>query len=154
LVGHYLQTNPDLVRRMAQEGHVVGNHTMHHKDVCSLTKEGFVSELRQLEELYAQTTGKHLPQFYRPPEGRYNDLTLRTAGELGYKTVLWSLAYNDWDNHNQPDAAAAVEKLISRTHNGAVILLHSTSKTNAEILDTLLTRWKEMGYTFATPESL
>ena len=154
LVGHYMQTNPDLVRRMVEEGHPVGNHTMHHKDVCSLSKEAFTAELQQLSDLYKEITGENMPLLYRPPEGRYNDLTLETAKELGYKTVFWSLAYNDWDNKNQPDADAAIQKLLSRTHNGAVILLHSTGKTNSKILDTLLTRWKEMGYRFATPDCL
>ena len=133
---------------------MVGNHTMHHKNVCDLSKEGFTGELQELEGLYREITGEELPPFYRPPEGRYNDLTLKTARELGYKTVFWSLAYNDWDVKNQPDEAAAIEKLIHRTHDGAIILLHSTSKTNANILDALLTRWKEMGYRFATPDSL
>ena len=154
LVGHYLQTQPDLVRRMVHDGHTVGNHTMHHKDVQTLSPAEFEKELTDFSQLYSQVTGAELTKVYRPPQGHYNAKTLEIARDMGYKTVFWSLAYNDWDNQKQPDSRAAIEKLLSRTHDGAIILLHSTSKTNEKILDTLLTRWKEMGYRFATAESL
>ena len=155
LVGNYLEKNPDLVRRMAQEGHMVGNHTMHHPDMSKISdKAAFQKELEDLEKLYFDITGEKMAKFYRPPQGIYSESNLQMAKDLGYKTVFWSLAYMDWQNDNQPTAAYALEKLIPRTHNGAVILLHSTSKTNAEILDELLTKWKEMGYTFGTLEEL
>lgn len=155
LVGNYLQKNPDLVRRMAAEGHTVGNHTMHHPDMSALADPGaFARELQGLEELYREITGEALPKFYRPPQGLYSAENLETARELGYHTVFWSLAYADWDNAAQPSPEEAFRKLLPRTHNGAVVLLHATSKTNAEILDALLTRWKEMGYRFATLEEL
>lgn len=151
LVGNYIQRNPDLVRRMAQEGHIVANHTMHHPDMRKLaTKEAFSKELSQLEELYLQTVGQEMPKYYRPPQGVYSEENLKMAKELGYKTVFWSLAYADWDNNNQPTRQQALDKLLPRTHNGAVILLHATSQTNGEILDELLTRWKEMGYSFCS----
>ncbi len=149
LVGNYIEKNADLVRRMAEEGHTVGNHTMHHYDMSKISdKDAFAKELGDLEALYRETTGQELPKFYRPPQGIYSEENLRMAKELGYKTVFWSLAYVDWKNDDQPDPAASIEKLCKRTHNGAVILLHSTSKTNEQILDTLLTRWEEEGYTF------
>lgn len=155
LVGNYIEKNADLVRRMVSEGHTVGNHTMHHYDMSKLTdKAAFTRELRDLEELYQNTTGEEMAKFYRPPQGIYSEDNLKMAQELGYKTVFWSLAYVDWNNDSQPTAEAAYGKLLPRTHSGAVILLHSTSKTNAEILDTLLTRWEEMGYTFGTLEEL
>ena len=155
LVGNYLEKNPDLVRRMAAEGHVVGNHTMHHPDMSKIADPAaFQKELEDLEKLYISITGQKMAKFYRPPQGIYSETNLQMAKELGYKTVFWSLAYMDWQNDNQPTAAYALEKLIPRTHNGAVVLLHSTSKTNAEILDELLTKWKEMGYTFGTLEDL
>ena len=150
LVGDYLERNADLVRRMVQEGHIVGNHTMNHPDMSKVpSREAFGKELQAVEELYTQITGQTLPKFYRPPQGLYSGENLEMAKELGYKTVFWSLAYADWDNNNQPNPDEAVEKLIRRTHDGAVILLHATSKTNAQILDRLLTRWKDMGYRFA-----
>jgi peptidoglycan-N-acetylmuramic acid deacetylase len=151
LVGNYIEKNPDLVRRMADEGHIVGNHTMHHYDMSKISdKAAFQKELRDLEALYQQVTGREMPKFYRPPQGIYSESNLKMAQELGYKTVFWSLAYVDWNNDSQPTAEQAYAKLLPRIHNGAVVLLHSTSQTNAEILDDLLTKWKDMGYTFAS----
>ncbi len=149
LVGNYIEKNADLVRRMVDEGHIVGNHTMHHSDMSKLSdKTAFAKELQDLETLFRETTGKELPKYYRPPQGIYSQENLQMAKELGYKTVFWSLAYVDWNNDAQPTKEEAFRKLLPRTHNGAVVLLHSTSATNAEILDELLTKWKEMGYTF------
>ena len=155
LVGNYLQKNADLVRRMVDDGHIVGNHTMNHPDMSAITdKEAFQKELTDLEDLFRQITGKELPKYYRPPQGIYSEENLKMAQELGYQTVFWSLAYKDWDNNKQPTAEYALGKLIPRSHNGAVILLHSTSKTNAEVLDELLTQWKSLGYRFETIDKL
>jgi len=155
LVGSYIEKNADLVRRMAEEGHTVGNHTMTHPDMSAITdKAAFARELEGVEERYREITGTELPKFYRPPQGVYSEENLRMAKELGYKTVFWSLAYVDWDNDAQPTKERAFEKLLPRTHPGAVVLLHSTSKTNAGILDELLTKWKEEGYRFGTMEEL
>ena len=155
LVGNYIEKNADLVRRMVKEGHIVGNHTMHHPDMSALdTKEAFSKELTDLEELYRSITGEEMAKYYRPPKGVYSKDNLRYAKELGYKTVFWSLAYVDWNNDKQPTADAAFSKLIPRIHNGAVVLLHSTSQTNAEIMDELLTRWEEMGYRFESIDKL
>ena len=149
LVGNYLEKNADLVRRMVDEGHIVGNHTMTHPDMSAITdKVAFQKELTGMEDLFREVTGKELPKYYRPPRGIYSEENLKMAKELGYQTVFWSLAYKDWENDNQPTADYAMGKLIPRTHNGAVILLHSTSKTNGEILDEVLTQWEKMGYSF------
>ena len=150
LVGNYIEKNADLVRRMAAEGHTVGNHTMHHYDMSKIADPAaFARELQDLEALYQQTVGEPMAKFYRPPQGIYSEENLRQAKNLGYKTVFWSLAYVDWKNDDQPTAEQAFNKLLPRTHPGAVILLHSTSKTNAAILDQLLTRWEQQGYRFA-----
>ena len=150
LAGNYIEKNPDLVCRMAQDGHIVGNHTMHHYDMSKLsTKEAFSKELSDLEVLYKEATGEEMPKYYRPPQGIYSEENLKMAKELGYKTVFWSLAYVDWKDDAQPTSEEAFAKLLPRTHNGCVVLLHSTSKTNAAILDELLTKWKAEGYTFA-----
>ena len=150
LVGNYIEKNPDLVKRMAREGHIVGNHTMHHYDMSKLSdKAAFSKELTDLENLYRDTVGAEMPKYYRPPQGIYSEENLRQAKELGYKTVFWSLAYVDWKNDDQPTAQTAFNKLLPRTHPGAVVLLHSTSKTNAAILDELLTKWESQGYRFA-----
>ena len=155
LVGNYIQRSPDLVRRMVAEGHTVGNHTMHHYDMSRLSdKAAFSKELTDLEALYKETVGQELPKYYRPPQGIYSEENLKMAQELVYQTVFWSLAYVDWNNDAQPTREAAFAKLLPRTHNGAVVLLHSTSKTNAEILGELIDKWKAMGYRFGTLEEL
>jgi len=155
LVGNYMEQNADLVRRMVEEGHIVGNHTMHHHDMRKLADpDAFAQELKDLEVLFRDITGKDLPKYYRPPQGSYSEENLRMAQELGYKTVFWSLAYVDWLNQDQPTKEEAFGKLIPRTHSGAVVLLHSTSATNAQILDELLTKWEDMGYRFASIDKL
>lgn len=155
LVGNYMEKNADLVRRMAAEGHIVGNHTMHHPDMSKISSmEAFSKELQELEALYRDITGQEMAKYYRPPQGNYSEANLTMAKELGYKTVFWSLAYVDWKNDDQPTKEAAFGKLLPRIHNGAVVLLHSTSETNAQILDELLTKWENMGYTFATLDDL
>ena len=155
LVGNYLEKEPDLVRRMVNEGHTVGNHTWHHYDMSKIaSREAFAEELRLVEEKYCAITGKEMEKLYRPPQGTYNEENLKLAKELGYRTLFWSLAYMDWDNDKQPTPEAAFSKLIPRIHNGAVVLLHSTSATNAAILDELLTRWEDMGYRFAAVSEL
>ena len=150
VVGHMIESAPDIVRRMAEEGHIVGNHTYHHPDMSSISDlAAFQKELTDLETLYLETTGQPLSKFYRPPQGKYSVENLKQAQELGYTTVFWSLAYVDWNTDAQPSAEDAYAKLLPRIHDGAIVLLHSTSATNAAILDDLLTRWEEMGYTFA-----
>jgi len=155
VVGHMIESAPDIVRRMAEEGHIVGNHTYHHPDMSAISGQAaFQKELDSLADLYKETTGKDLPHFYRPPQGKYSQENLRQAQALGYKTVFWSLAYVDWYTDNQPTAEQAYAKLLPRIHDGAIVLLHSTSKTNADILDELLTKWEDMGYHFASLEEL
>ena len=149
-VGNYFEKEPLLVQRMVMEGHTVGNHTWSHPDMSQITnKATFAKQLEQVEQAYMEITKQPMEKFYRPPQGVYSEDNLKMAQELGYKTVFWSLAYADWDNENQPTVEQAFDKLLSRVHPGAVVLLHSTSKTNAAILDDLLSKWKEMGYRFA-----
>ena len=151
VVGHFLETSPELVKRMVNEGHTVANHTFHHPDMSKISSlEAFQSELSQTEALYETITGQPMAKYYRPPQGKYSVSNLKMAKELGYQTFFWSLAYVDWYQDDQPSKEEAFEKLLGRIHPGAIILLHSTSSTNAEILDELLTKWKEMGYAFGT----
>lgn len=149
LVGNFLETQPELVKRMVAEGHLVGNHTYHHPDMSKIaTNADFMRELSSLENKFKEITGADMPKLYRPPQGKYSEENLKQASAAGYKTVFWSLAYVDWYVDDQPTKDEAFAKLLPRTHSGAVVLLHSTSRTNCEILDELLTKWKEMGYTF------
>ena len=155
LVGNYMEKEPELVKRMVQEGHIVGNHTYHHPDMSLISdKESFSKELISLEELFKEITGEEMPKYYRPPQGKFNENNLKMADELGYKTIFWSLAYVDWYKDKQPSKEHAFSKLIPRIHPGAVVLLHSTSDTNELILDELLTKWRELGYTFKTLDDL
>lgn len=149
LVGNYFETQPDLVKRMVAEGHTVGNHTYSHPDMSQIVdRESFQQELMKNEALYEEITGEKMKKLYRPPQGKFCESNLKMAQELGYRTVFWSLAYVDWYENDQPTQEQAFSKLLPRAHAGAVVLLHSTSKTNAEILDDLLTRWENAGYKF------
>ena len=151
VVGNMVETAPDIIRRMAREGHIVGNHTYHHPDMSAISDlDAFRKELESLEALYFETTGQTMPKFYRPPQGKYSEENLKMAQALGYETILWSLAYVDWYVDDQPTAQQAYGKLLPRIHDGAIVLLHSTSSTNAAILDELLGKWEAMGYRFAS----
>ena len=134
---------------MVSEGHTVGNHTYSHPDMSAIsTEDAFREELSKLEDEYKSVTGKEMLKYYRPPQGKYSEANLKMAKDLGYRTIFWSLAYVDWYESDQPTKEEAFNKLIPRVHPGAIVLLHSTSKTNAEILDELLTKWEKMGYKF------
>lgn len=154
-VGNFIKDNPDLIKRMITEGHIVGNHTMTHPDMSQISSmESFQKELEGVEELYTSVTGELMTKFYRPPRGVYSTENLSMAKELGYSTFFWSLAYVDWIQEQQPSKEEAFQKLIPRIHPGAIVLLHNTSSTNAAILDELLTRWEEMGYQFHSIKEL
>lgn len=155
VVGNFISENQDLIKRMESEGHIVGNHTMTHPDMSKIsTQESFQKELSGVEDIYKEITGKEMTKFYRPPQGIYSTLNLSMAKEMGYHTFFWSLAYVDWYQDNQPDPQEAIEKLTKRIHPGAIVLLHSTSSTNAQILDELLSKWEDMGYSFHSLQEL
>ena len=155
ILGHYLETAPELVKRMVEEGHTVANHTYNHPDMSKISsRDSFAKEMQDVEALYKEITGEEMTKYYRPPQGKYSTSNLEMAKELGYKTFFWSLAYVDWYQDDQPTHEEAYNKLLKRIHPGAIVLLHSTSQTNGEIMDELLTKWEEMGYTFGTLEEL
>lgn len=155
VVGNFISTSPDLIKRMQEEGHTVGNHTYHHPDMSKIsTKEAFEKELKDVEDSYKEITGEDMIRYYRPPQGKYSTENLQMAKDMGYHTFFWSLAYVDWYQDDQPSHEEAFDKLLGRIHPGAIVLLHSTSSTNGEILDELLGKWEEMGYTFQTLDHL
>lgn len=155
VVGNFISENQELIKRMEAEGHIVGNHTMTHPDMSKIsTQESFQKELSGVEDIYKEITGKEMTKFYRPPQGIYSTLNLSMAKEMGYHTFFWSLAYVDWLADAQPSKEEAFDKLLGRIHPGAIVLLHNTSSTNGEILDELLGKWDEMGYTFSTLKKL
>lgn len=154
-VGNFISDHPDLIKRIVSEGHTIGNHTMTHPDMSRISDiSSFQKEMQQVEELYKNVTGKEMKKYYRPPQGIYNIQNLSMAKNLGYSTFFWSLAYVDWIQDQQPSSQEAFDKLLTRIHPGAIVLLHNTSSTNAAILDELLTKWEEMGYHFSSLDKL
>lgn len=154
ILDNIILKNSDLVTRMVSEGHLVCNHTKKHQNLCKLNDTEIKTAVTSLEDLYREKTGLEMSKYFRFPEGRYSEEALKAVNELGYKTIFWSFAYADWDDGKQPDAHIAIKKVLDNTHNGAVILLHPTSSTNAKILKTLIEKWKEMGYRFGTLDEL
>ena len=155
ILGNLIRKNPELVRRMADEGHLVCNHTLTHADMSAVGDlEAFKAELCALESLYLECTGRELSRYFRPPEGRFCADTLRYAQQLGYKTIFWSFAYEDWKNDKQMSAEAAKKKIMDNVHNGAIILLHPTSDTNAAVLGEVIDLLREQGYSFGSLDAL
>jgi peptidoglycan-N-acetylmuramic acid deacetylase len=155
ILGNLIRRNKSLVERMQSEGHLVCNHTMHHHNMTKVSSaREFERELASLETLYRETFGSDMAKYYRPPEGTFNEETMKYAQDLGYKTIFWSIAYADWDNDRQPSTKHAMEKILDNLHNGAVILLHPTSATNASIMKDLISEIKKEGYRFGTLHEL
>ena len=140
---------------MDNEGHIVANHTLTHPDMSKMsTYEDFKAQILPNEEKYKAITGKDMQRFYRPPQGIYSTKNLEDANNLGYKTIFWSVAYVDWLKDKQPSREEALSTLMKRVHPGAIILLHSTSQTNSQILGDFIQKLKDLGYTFSTLDKL
>jgi peptidoglycan-N-acetylmuramic acid deacetylase len=150
LLDNIILKNPDLVKKMHSNGHLICNHTKNHKNLSGATREQIEADLTSLEEICEVRTGIKMAKYFRFPEGRYSENALSYVSSLGYKTIFWSFAYEDWDNGRQMDEDLAIKKILSNTHNGAIILLHPTSKTNADIMQRLIDAWRNMGYEFGT----
>lgn len=145
------KSNPELLKKMKEDGHLICNHTKSHSDMSKVTDfEAFSAEITQAESILLETTGIVMDKFYRPPEGRFSEKNLEFADKLGYKTVFWSLAYADWDNNRQMDPGRALNLVTSRTHNGCVALFHPTSATNAAILGDYIDIMRSKGYKFCS----
>lgn len=155
VVKSYIKTNPDLVKRMVDEGHLVCNHSTTHPSMANITDfEKFSKELTAVDDAYKELIGKEMPKYFRPPMGKFSELSLKYTQKLGYKTIFWSFAYVDWLNDNQPTHEYAKTKIFTRTHPGAIVLLHPNSKTNCEVLDDVITEWKKQGYTLKSLDYL
>ena len=154
ILSHFLLSNPELVERMLDEGHLVCNHTARHHNMARASEDEMCRELFDLETLFREKTGREIAKYYRPPEGTFSWENLRVAKELGYATVFWSFAYADWANDKQPSPDDAIKKIRDNLHPGAVLLLHPTSKTNATILPYLIDECKNEGYRFASLDEL
>ena len=147
ITAHYLNTNEELVKQMIEEGHIVGNHTVNHKSMPTLTEEEIKKEVMDLHIAVYQKFEYEM-KYIRPPKGEFSEKSLKYTNNLGYKTVMWSFAYEDWDENNQPNEEKAKEKILENLHNGEIMLLHGNSKTNTNILDEVIKKSKEMGYSF------
>lgn len=154
LLDNIILKNKDLVIRMADEGHLICNHTKNHKNLSSASESEIAKDLTALEMIYEEKTGREMAKYFRFPEGKYSIEALKCVQKLGYTTVFWSFAYDDWDNGRQPDTKKAIKKVLDNTHNGAIMLFHPTSSTNAEIFPILIKEWKNMGYSFGTLDEL
>jgi len=150
ITGQYLRTQPDLAKRMKAEGNLVCNHTVNHPDCAKISSDSLKKEIKSLEEQYLQVTGQEMDRYLRPPMGNYSESSLKTTQELGYKTVFWSMAFNDWDPSNQPGADYSYNHVINNIHPGAVILLHAVSQSDTEALDRIIKDLQSQGYVFAT----
>ena len=154
ILDNILLKNCDLVTRMINEGHTVCNHTKNHKDLSHSSKGEIEKNLSALESLYEEKTGEKMKKYFRFPEGKYSEESLRAVSELGYKTFFWSFAYEDWDNGKQMQPERAKAKILSNTHNGGVFLFHPTSETNVKILESLIKEWKKRGFRFGTLDEI
>lgn len=149
------EKNPELIKRMVDDGHIVGNHTASHRNMANITdKDEFLKELTDLEDICFKQTGCKLSKYYRPPEGSFSEENLKICKEYGYTPTFWSFAYADWDNHAQKDHEWAKKKILDNVHNGMVMLLHPNSSTNAAILKEIIQELKAQGYRFGTLDEL
>ena len=155
VVKPYIEKNKELIKRMTDEGHLVCNHSNTHPSMAKIfEKEKFEKEFTSVEESFKELTGKDLPKFFRPPMGKYSELSLKQTKDLGYKTIFWSFAYRDWLVDSQPSHEVAKNKILSNVHNGSIMLLHAVSNTNKEILDDVLTELKNKGYVFKNLDAI
>lgn len=152
VTGAYVKSNLDLVNRMANEGHLVCNHSVNHLNQVEAIKnpKKLEDDIAGLQNLYKEKTGNNLASFLRPPEGVYSERTLKFINDMGYRPVFWSFAYKDWLRDNQPDKKFAIEKITGQFHPGSVLLLHAVSDTNAEILGEIIDKAVNMGYRFGS----
>lgn len=154
VLGHLIDSNPELISQMFDGGNLVCNHTFSHKSMVGKNEAEFKEELEKLETICFEKTGKKLSKYYRPPEGKFDEVSLKYAQNMGYKTVFWSFAYADWDNNSQMSPEKAKQKILDNIHNGEIMLLHPTSATNAEILREIIRELKEQGYKFGSLDQL
>lgn len=155
VVKPYITQNADLIKRMENEGHIVGNHSWHHPDMAQITNpEKFKEEFESVEKSYKEITGKDMKKFFRPPMGKFNENSLKMTKDLGYKTIFWSFAYKDWLTDQQPSKEEGKKKILEKAHNGEIMLLHAVSSTNTSILGEVLEQLKSEGYEFKSLDEL
>lgn len=153
ITGPYLKEHEDLVKRMVDEGHEVGNHTVHHPSLPSIGDKEVENELTTLSNSFKEKFGKDM-KFLRPPKGEYSERTLYISNNLGYCNLFWSFAYDDWYKDKQRGTEYALNIVDKNLHNGAVLLLHAVSKDNANAMEGIITNARSKGYEFGDPQDL
>jgi len=154
VTGHYVESEPDLIKRMVDEGHIIGNHSYHHPDFTIMNKEAIKEELETLEQSVAEISDQKEIKFLRPPRGVFNENTLRWSNELGLVHIFWSLAFADWNTADQKGWQYAYDQIMKQIHPGAIVLLHAVSSDNAEALEKIIQELKKQGYTFKSLDDL
>ena len=154
LCRHYIEDQPELVKRMKKEGHIVGNHTSHHICMPEADSRKVREEITDNAAYMKEATGYEMDHFFRPPKGEYIERTLQITKDVGYTTVFWSMAYLDYDVDNQPGSDYVIRHFEKYIHPGAIPLIHNISKSNAEALDTVLINLEKEGYTFRSLSDL
>lgn len=154
ITGHYLKSSRAIVERMMNEGHIIGNNTYSHKDFTQSTSAEILSDIKKLEDAFYQEFGVSMSKFVRPPRGEYNEMSQKTLKDNGYTSVFWSLAYVDWNKDVYNGNHYSYNKVLSRIHNGAIILMHTVGKDNMVDLKDIILELKEEGYVFSTIDKL
>lgn len=150
----YIEQNPELIMRMVEEGHIVGNHSVNHKSSPGLSDDELRNEITETAECFKELTGQDMPKVFRPPMGEFSERTIAVTQGLGYKTILWSFAHRDWLTNDQPGKDAAYNTVMKRYHNGCVMLLHAVSSSNTEALPDIIDSLRENGYEFRSLEEI
>lgn len=154
VTGHYVRSVPDIIKRIADDGHILGNHSNHHPDFTEITKEELKVELEELDKAVSLITGQDKLQYVRPPGGTFNEQTIKWADELGYIHVFWSLAFVDWHSNQKKGWEASYQQMMNQIHPGAIILLHTVSEDNADALEHFIKDLRKQGYTFKSLDDL
>lgn len=150
VTGDFVKRFPDLLRRIVNEGHIVGNHSFAHKNIAKISEEVMFEDIERLENAYYETTGEKMAKIFRPPEGSFTKEKLRLLSDRGYRTYFWSLAYCDWDVNKQYPVNKTIEVVLQNIHPGAIILMHSVSSSNQEALPVIIDKLLDMNYQFGT----
>ncbi|CAM3198853.1 delta-lactam-biosynthetic de-N-acetylase [Sporolactobacillus spathodeae] len=154
ITGHYIKSQPDLVKRMVREGHIIGNHSWGHPDLSQISDMKYEQELAKLKDAYTKLTGKPIMNYLRPPRGTFSERSMKLAKQEGYISVFWSAAYKDWVRTEQHGGAYAYTQIMRRIHPGAIVLLHTVSKDNADALPKVIHDLKKKGYQFRSLDDL
>lgn len=153
VTGDFVSRFPELLKRISNEGHLIGNHTYNHKDITQLSYEELERELNSLDDKVYEVTGKNIDHYFRPPEGKFDRRSLENVNKLGYETIFWSIAYVDWHQDKSFGKEYVLKNVIGNLHDGAICLMHSVSSDNANYLKDVIKEVKNNGYSIKNLDS-